>query len=173
MTNKRIIYYAVLLPLLIIILLTFIRLWYLQRVYPRQDFIYAAGSYGCLELANRSLFPQSPVLHQWDVMPERCTAPQLYVYHFRTQTSVPITLAQAQKLNLSPERISHDGFIISPDIRYFGLDIWPFGGPNFQQDFVISKGNQQRRLHLTTTNNQDKNFQFIAWMPETSNDDTR
>jgi hypothetical protein len=172
MTTKRIIYVTVLIPTLIIILLAACRLWYLQRVYPRQDFVYVASTYDCMEQVIHFLFPQLPSPHRRISSPENCDGPQLCVYHFKTQTSTPMTMVQAEKLNLSPQQISVDGFKISPSVRYNGFDIWPFGGAIFQEDFLVSRGNQQRKLHLTTINNNNHNIylQFIAWMPESAND---
>ena len=165
MKKQSLLYIAVLIPLFMIIVTMLSLLWYQKDLHPNNDFVYLASesyeAFYCLEQIKSEIYPEQPKpkAHQ-----PNCDRAQLYVYHFNTQSSTPITRAEIAKLKLNLTSPEH--YQIEP---YYGSGsdfLWPFINGSYAPDFSLVKGQYRKKLSIRTGSLQ-RNFyalQFIGWI---------
>ncbi len=162
--NSRL-YIALLIPLFMILVTTLTLLWYQKNLHPQHDFVYLASpsfqAFYCQEQIRAELIPGQPKprAHQTN-----CDQVQLYVYHFKTSTSTPVTAPEAARLKLTVN--SKEQYQIEP---YYGSGVdflWPIMNVAYAPDFSLVKGQYRKKLniHPDQSHSLYYSLQFIGWI---------
>lgn len=163
---------AILIPLVMIVTTAISVLFYQVDLYPGQNFIYIAaehyGSYQCAHDIKAKLFPEhaaSQIPHHSSLKVNSCADTNLYIYDFKNKTNTLITLQQAEKLPLSSNPESSDGFKVEQYCSSSLYFMWPFEmAGNYHYDVCVSKGNYMKKISIPLHEKKYNSFQFIAWI---------
>ena len=165
--KKASLYLAILIPLFMIIVTTLGVLWHQKDLHPNQNFLYLASesyeAFYCLEQIKFELIPGQPKPKA--AQPD-CRRVQIYMYNFATKTSIPMSMAAAAQLKLSPNLISDDHYRIDPSYNVESHFIWPLLSGNTHVELSLANGEYRKQLNL-----QQKKYaylQFIAWLDNTT-----
>ena len=92
-------------------------------------------------------------------------AARLFYHDTLADESREITLADAQKLQLSGLLASPDGLTVTGQYRGGG-DFFPFSSRGSSYGYYLAKGNVRRRLNINNADPYayDGNFRFLGWV---------
>jgi hypothetical protein len=168
--NSRL-YLALLIPLFMILVTTLTLLWYQKDMHPDQDFVYLASpsfqAFYCQAQIRAELIPDQPKPRAQQA---NCDEVQLYIYHFKSRTSTPVTAREAARLQLSAN--SKEPYQIEP---YYGSGVdflWPIMNVAYAPDFCLVKGQYRKKLNIHPDQSHSLYYalQFIGWINNPSAD---
>ena len=150
-----------------------------QSIHPQTDFIYALGQYpsGIL-IDNAKQVQYSYIIKDNKIVNSTITVPQkpetvpypysdqvptFYIHHTADNTNEEISFTNVEKLKLSDESLSPDGFTMSYGASSGGMFPFYFEGQNDATSAYLAKGTGSKKVNVVTKSNRSQ-FSFVAWV---------
>ncbi len=148
---------------------------------PTTDFIYAIGSYPTyntrngdtvtnheLSIQNGKLTDATQNYQATGYPPDtfvKEASPRLFLHNTKENTNKEISIEEAQKLSLSSETKSPDGFKVSFGTRSYGVFPFFFNDNSDIEHAYLSNQTASKEIDLITDTARDiYSFQFVGWV---------